>query len=115
MATTIHPSVQQAYTAQKPSVISRFLTWCEEQQENRLLWLSVALGGHGCVLTPLTILLIVALTGMNLALFMTALFAMAAALIVNLAAMPTKVTIPVLFASVVVDLAVIATAIGLAS
>lgn len=115
MSTIIHPSVQTNYTAvqKNNSVFSRFLTWCDGQQENRLLWLALALGGHGCVLTPLSILLIVALSGMNLVLFMAALFAMAIALIVNLAALPTKITIPVLFASVLVDLVVIAVAVSM--
>ena len=115
MSTTYHPSVQQAYThpQKRISLFSRFLNWCAGQEQNRLMWLAFALGGHGCVLTPLTILLIVALTGMNLVLFMAALAAMAMALIVNLAAMPTKITIPVLLLSVVIDLVVIASAIGL--
>lgn len=78
------------------------------------MWLALALGGHGCVLTPLTILLVVSLTGLNLALFLTALGAMALALVVNLAAMPTRYTVPAFFLSVLVDIGVIATAIGMA-
>ena len=115
MSTTFHPSASTTYvSAQKRlSVFTRFLNWCDAQQESRLLWLAIALGGHGCVLTPLTILLIVTFTGMNLVLFMTALFAMTLALIVNLAALPTKITIPVLLLSVVMDVVVIASAIGL--
>ncbi|AXY78075.1 hypothetical protein D3H65_30585 [Paraflavitalea soli] len=116
MSTTIHPStVQSSYTipAKGNSVFTRFIHWADAQQENRLLWLALALGGFGCALTPLTILLIVALTGMNLFLFMTALAAMAMSLIVNLAAMSTKITIPVLLVSVVVDLVVIAAAVSM--
>lgn len=116
MSTTIHPSVQSVYThtQKRASLFSRFITWCEGQEENRLMWLAFALGGHGCVLTPLAILMIAAFGGMNLVLFMIALAAMAMALIVNLAAMPTKITIPVLFLSVLVDLVVIGTALGMA-
>jgi hypothetical protein len=116
MSTIVHPSVPQTYSSaqQNTTVLNRFFTWAKGQEERRFMWLALAIGGHGCVLTPLTILLIVALTGMNLALFMTALFAMAIALIVNLAAMPTKITIPVLFVSVLVDLGVIAIAAGMA-
>ena len=112
----INPAVQHSYVypREETSVLKRFAAWTEGQQENRLLWLALALGGHGCVLTPLTILLIVALTGMNLALFMAALAAMAMALVVNLAALPTKITIPVLFVSVLIDAAVIAAAVGMA-
>ena len=90
------------------------MAWADTQEDRRFMWLALALGGHGCVLTPLTILLVVAFTGLNLALFMTALGAMALALIVNLAAMPTKYTIPIFFLSVLVDVGVIAAAIGMA-
>lgn len=117
MSTIIHPSsttyVPFIPAQKKQTLSSRFMAWCDGQQENRLFWLALALGGHGCVLTPLSILLIVALTGMNLVLIMTALFAMAMALIVNLAALPTRITIPVLLASVLVDVLVIAAAVGI--
>jgi hypothetical protein len=115
MSTIAHPAAVSATyartTTKRTSLFSRFIALCEGQQENRLLWLALALGGHGCVLTPLTILLIVAFTGMNLVLFMAALAAMAMALIVNLAALPTKITIPVLFGSILIDLVVIAIAV----
>jgi len=113
MATTMHPSVQTAYTvtSKNTGAWSRFMEWARGQDQNRFLWLAVALGGFGCVLTPITILF-VSMAGMNLFLFMTALFAMAIALIVNLAAMPTKYTIPVFFFSVLIDVAVIVVALA---
>lgn len=112
----MQPSVQQTYSAahSQTSLLGRFFKWAEGEEERRFMWLALALGGHGCVLTPITILFVAMFTGMNLVLFMTALFAMAFALIVNLAAMPTKVTIPVFIFSVIVDLAVIATALSMA-
>jgi len=115
MSTTVHPSVTPyTYADQHPTLLTRFITWTKNQESNRFLWLALALGGHGCVLTPLTILLVVAFTGMHFALFMTALAAMALALIVNLAALPTKITIPAFLLSVLADLVVIAIAIGMA-
>lgn len=116
MSTTMHPStVQSSYVipAKADSLFTRFINWADAQQESRLLWLALALGGFGCVLTPLTILLIVAFTGMNLFLFMATLFAMAISLIVNLAALPTKITIPVFFLSVLIDLLVIVAAFSM--
>ncbi|MET0298413.1 MAG: hypothetical protein ABW036_01585 [Flavitalea sp.] len=97
----------------KPSIFTRFISWTSNQQENRLLWLGVSLAGHGCFLTPFT-LGVIMIAGMQFALFMTALIAMAMTLVVNLAALPTKVTIPVLIVSVLIDLAVIATSVSLA-
>jgi hypothetical protein len=105
----IQPSL--AYNA-KTSLISRFSAWTSGQQNNRLMWLGLSIAGHGCFLTPLTVAL-VAFTGMNLALFMTATIGMAMTLIVNLAALPTKITIPVLILSVIIDVAVIMSAFSL--
>lgn len=113
MSTLSHPSIRQTYSEKATPVLKRFLQWSKDQQPNQFLWLGVALAGHGCAITPLTIY-IVYLTGMNFVLFMIALFAMAAALVVNLSALPTRITIPVLFASVVTDILVIAAAFGLA-
>lgn len=86
--------------------LSKFFKWCAGQEENRLEWLGVALAVHGCVITPLVIILIT-MTGNSFILWMTAMAAMGAALIVNLAAQPTKVTLPVFFASLVVDLGIV--------
>jgi hypothetical protein len=105
----IQPSL--AYPA-KISVVSRFAAWTSGQQHNRLMWLGLSIAGHGCFLTPLTVAL-VAFTGMNLALFMLATVAMAMTLIVNLAALPTKITIPVLVLSILIDIVVIISAVAL--
>jgi hypothetical protein len=88
-------------------VISKFLNWSKNQEENRILWVCIALAVHGCALTPLTVLA-VAFAGMNLYLFMLALIAMSIALVTNLAAMPTKYTIPAFALSVVMDIVIIA-------
>jgi hypothetical protein len=90
-----------------PSPLSRIITWSANQQENRLLWLGIVLAVHGCVLTPLTAMIVMATT-YNFALFMAAIVSMAFALVTNLAALPTRVTIPAFFFSVAVDLAIIA-------
>ena len=49
----------------------------------------------------------VCMTGNDLALWMAAMAAMGVTLIVNLAAQPTKITIPTFFLSIVVDVAII--------
>ena len=88
------------------SIWSRFMDWCVGQEENRLGWLALAIVGHGCVLTPITLFAIV-LSGNAFPLIMLATIAMVSCLIVNLAAMPTKVTIPTFFISIIVDLSII--------
>lgn len=108
MSNVIHPSVVAAevYKLRQPSLFIQFINWSKNQQGNRLLWLSVALAGHGCVITPVTIYFIV-FAGLSLPLFMIALFAMAFAVVVNLAALPTKITIPALVFSILVDISIL--------
>ncbi len=109
MASTIyHHSIPAHYSEKtsSPSLITKFIRWCEGQQENRLLWLGIALAGHGCIITPLTVMAVL-LAGTNLTLFILALVAMGIALVTNLAALPTKITIPALLLSVVMDIAIV--------
>src|SRR5688572_28913269 len=94
MATITTQSLQGIYTRSSESIFSRFMAWCSNQQENRLLWLGIAVTGHGCVITPLTILAVL-LAGTNLFLFVLVLVAMCMSLVTNLAALPTRITIPV--------------------
>jgi hypothetical protein len=88
------------------SLISRFSNWCAAQEPNRLGWLGAIIAIHGCVLTPVTLFFIV-LAGTNITFFVAALVAMGMSLVTNLAAMPTKITLPAFFISVLIDVAVI--------
>jgi hypothetical protein len=90
----------------KKSLLSRFLNWAEGQEEFRFGWLAVILAFHGCVLTPLT-LFAVYLAGSNMVFFSIVMGAMAACLISNLSAMPTRITIPVFFFSVAIDIVMV--------
>jgi hypothetical protein len=90
----------------KKSSFSQFITWCEKQEENRFLWVAVILFSHGCFLTPLTVLA-VTLSGNSMLLWVFAMAAMAMSLVSNLAAMPTKATIPVFILSLLIDLGVL--------
>lgn len=108
METSFNQTVAVGYAEkpQKGSLVKRFLNWSEGQQKNNLLWLGVTLSAHGCIITPVTVLILLA-TGMNMFLFMLALVAMGATLVTSLAAMPTKITIPVFILSTLVDIAII--------
>jgi len=88
------------------SLWTRFINWCAAQEEKRLLWLAIGLAGHGCVITILTIFAIL-FSGNPTYLWPFAMAAMVSCLVVNLAAMPTKITIPVFFLSVLIDLVII--------
>ena len=90
----------------RASLFARFLAWSKNQEPSRFLWLGVSLATHGCFLTPLTVF-VITLTGNSLVSWGFAIAAMAMTLVANLAALPTKVTIPVFLFSVLVDLVLV--------
>ena len=94
-------------SSSKQSLMSTFLSWAEKQNDNRLTWLALALAGHGCFLTPLTGMVVMATT-QSFTLFMAAIGAMTLALVTNLAALPTNITIPAFILSIIADIVIIA-------
>ena len=77
-----------------------------------MLWLGIALTGHGSILTPLTVMAVL-LAGTNLYLFILAIVAMGMSLVTNLAAMPTKITIPVFILSILIDIAIVISSLAI--
>ena len=107
MATIINQTISnQIITERKSSLLTRFINWSESQEKNRYGWLGLILTAHGCVLTPITLFAIV-LSGNNIIFWFMAMAAMGMALTTNLAAMPTKVTIPTFVLSIIIDIALI--------
>ena len=105
-ATVKHLYAHPLSSTQKVSLWKKFINWCVEQEEYRLGWLAAAVTLHGCVLTILTMFAVV-LAGNHFIFWPFIIAAMGATLLVNLAAMPTKITIPVFFFSVLIDLLII--------
>ena len=85
------------------TIITRLLDWCKIQEKDRLLWAALIIISHGCIITPITILSII-LAGNSMLMWAFAIGAMAIPLVSNLAAMPTKITIPVFFLSIAIDI-----------
>ena len=108
MNTVLHQSYSPSYhkSIDQPSVWSRFITWCNGQEENRFMWLAAGLTGHGCFLTPVT-LMAVMLSGNSMFLWALVIAAMTMTLVTNLAALPAKITVPVFFLSILIDLGII--------
>jgi hypothetical protein len=116
MITTIHNgtlTASQGSASVAPSIFKRFITWAEGQQENRLLWLGIALTAHASFLTPFTAMAVM-FGGNVFPLFMATIAGMAMALVPNLAALPTKITIPAFILSIVLDVAIVLTALSMA-
>ena len=114
MATLTHPTISTTYTEKvsNPSLLKRFMQWAEDQEKYRFGWVAGILAGHGCIITPLTLFAII-LSGSNIVFFIAAIVAMMTSLVTNLAALPTKYTIPAFFISILVDLAIIASCVAI--
>ena len=108
MSTTISHSISITHesTGSVRLLVSKFLTWCADQQENRLAWQGIGLLVFSCFLTPLSVL-IMSLTGANLFFILVALVAMEVTLVLDLTAMPTKITIPAFFLGALADITII--------
>jgi hypothetical protein len=105
---TYNPAFLQV--EKKQSIVKRFFKWCASQEQYRFGWLAAILVTHGCLLAPLTLFAIF-MGGNNFVFWAMTIGAFAMALVSNLAAMPTKITIPIFFFSVLIDLVVIAASI----
>ena len=101
---SINPTFTETYSGN--NLWSKFMNFCKGQEQNRLLWLGIALAGHGCIITPLTVMAVL-LAGTNFYLFIAAIVAMGMSLVTNLAAMPTRITIPVFILSILIDVAIV--------
>ncbi len=113
-AITHNDFVNSSYTEQRDyahteSLWTRFIQYADKQEYNRLGWLVAGILGHGTIFTILT-LLAVTFLGNIFILYVIACCSMVMVVAVNLAAMPTKFTIPTLFISLLIDISVIITA-----
>lgn len=112
METTVKHLYTPSMSTTRISAWRKFIDWCNSQEKYRFGWLAAALSIHGCVLTIFTMFAVV-LAGNHFIFWPFIIGCMGITLIVNLAAMPTKITIPVFFFSVLVDLAIIISCIAI--
>jgi hypothetical protein len=100
---------QYSYTASK-SLWEKFIEFSDRQEYNRLAWVVIGILGHGTIFTIGT-LAAVTLLGNIFVLYIIACCSMVMVVAVNLAALPTKYTVPIFFLSLLIDLGVVITAI----
>jgi hypothetical protein len=110
METTIKHLYAYPTHAAKKSVWKKFIDWCDSQEKFRFGWLGAAITLHGCILTILTMFAVI-MSGNHFIFWPFIIGAMGVTLVVNLAAMPTKITIPIFFFSILIDLAIIVSCI----
>jgi len=91
-------------TATKRSALARFLKWAENQDKtNHVSWVGISVTLMSAVLFPLT-MAVVLLNGASFELIIVAMIALVLVVVTNLAALPTKYTIPFLFLGGLIDL-----------
>jgi len=91
----------------KTGVFSKFLSWCETQESNRFLWLALAFFLQIGMAVPVTAVSIVFFGGNSLFLWIILAAVNVPTLVLNLAAMPTKTTLPFLFFAWLVEISII--------
>ena len=97
----------------KPNVLKRFIQWCNKQEEYRFLWIAISLFGHIGMVLPLTLLSILFFAGNNFNLWIIACSVNVPVLALNLAAQPPRVTLPVMFMSLIADVVIIALSVAI--
>ena len=95
------PAVQSRISAWQ-----KFIAYCESQQHNRLMWVALGIACQGCVMVPITLMCII-INGNNFNLWVSTLIAFVIVEISNLAAMPTKYTIPAFYLALLIEVATI--------
>jgi hypothetical protein len=112
MSTTISPASPSAreYTYQlakrRPSPISRFFTWAaNEDLERHIGWVGIMVVAMTVVCFPLTMAVIL-VNGAVFGLILVAMVSLVLVVITNLAALPTKYTIPFFFLGIAIDVIV---------
>ena len=79
------------------NIFTKFITWCAAQESNRFLWLAVSFFAQVGLTLPLTAYCIVLFGDNNLLLWILIGAVNVPVMVVNLAALPTKTTLPFLF------------------
>jgi hypothetical protein len=106
-----HNSPSYSKQSSHQPVWRRFISWCGGQEKNRFGWLAAGLAGHGCFLTPLTLFAIM-VSGNSMLLWALVIGAMTMSLVTSLAALSTKITLPALFLSILIDTGIVISCIA---
>ena len=88
------------------SLVHKFKIFCERQQENRIGWAALIMAGQVYLLVPIT-LLVVFFNGNRFVLWMPVIVSSFVVELSNLTTLPTKITIPIFCASILISLGVI--------
>jgi hypothetical protein len=93
-------------TGSNRSLMANFFLWTKGQEKNHVGWVGLSVMLMAAVFFPLTLTIVLS-SGANFFLIISAMVSLVLVVITNLAAMPTRYTIPALFLGILIDLAVI--------
>lgn len=106
MANTISPYDASSSPNPQSSAISRFFSWAAaEDEKHHIGWVGISVMSMSSGIFPLTMYIIM-INGGSFGLIMGALASLAIVVVTNLAALPTKFTIPFFFFAILIDVAV---------
>ena len=91
---------------------AKFLSWCETQDSDRFLWLGISLFAQVGLTLPVTVYAILFFGGNSLFLWIIATAVNIPVLVLNLAALPTRTTLPFVFFGWLTQFAIIIYCIG---
>src|SRR5678809_404398 len=100
-------SKPNVYRLQQQNLLTRFLNWCKIQENNKFLWLGVTFFAQIGLALPVAAYFILFFGGNNLLLWMIICAVNLPTLVLNLAALPTKITLPFLFFAWLTELSVV--------
>jgi hypothetical protein len=98
----------QATVTHDNAILTRFMAWCEYQEEKRFIWLAIGVMGRMGMVLPVTVVAMLLSPLYSTALLIFALAVNVPVLALNLAAQHTKITLPVMFTVWTVDAIIIA-------
>ncbi|MBS1598884.1 MAG: hypothetical protein JST75_11730 [Bacteroidetes bacterium] len=100
-------SYQHREAVRRTSVITRFFQWAESEDKiNHVAWVGISVTLMSAVLFPGTMAAIL-FNGASFNLIIAAMSAFVFVVVTNLAALPTKYTIPFFFFAALIDVAVV--------
>ena len=104
---TLHSNYdQQISELKKESVLKRFLKWTITEEENRIAWLGISITMMTALFFPVTMAAIL-LQGGTFTLIIGAMISLIVVVIPNLAALPTRYTIPAFCIGILMDILLI--------
>ena len=98
----------------KENIFAKFLTWCDAQKSNHFLWLALTFFAQIGLTLPVTAVFIVFFGGNNILLWIIMAAVNVPVLVLNLAALPTKTTLPFIFFGWLTQAVIIMYCIGFA-